>query len=300
MSGRNFIFTDADLDGIGCMMVAKWCKGEKTPFITTTVTNFREDLLRWLQKNKITNFDNIYVLDIDVSEHADLLDHKNVVIIDHHECKYDVNYKNAKVICTPSCTSATKLTFQHFISVNPELKQQFTKQQIKFITLVDDYDSYTLKFPETVGLNIVLWSLTGDRVGKFYELFKDGFKQFNNEHRNMITIAQKKINDVLTSDNIFDARLKLGDNIYHVMSIFCDHNINEVAFEALKRFNVDICIIVNLRTKSVSFRKSPGCGVNLSKLAEICDGGGHQSAAGGKLTDKFLKLSTTFKKYETK
>jgi len=301
MSERNFIFTDAYLDGIGCLMLAKWCLGSKTPYITTTVTNFRENLLTWLQNHKLTDYDNVYITDLDVSQHADLLDHKNVTIIDHHLESYDEKYKNAKIVIDVTCTSATKLTFQHFIAINPLLRAEFTKPQLKFITLVDDYDSYTLKHSETVGLNVVLWSMTGDRVQKFTELYQNGFVPFNREQINMINIAQKRINDAISPENIYIASLPIGKKQAKVMSVFCDHNINEVGYEVINRYGVDICFIVNLRTKSVSFRRSKECDINVAKLAKVlCNGGGHASAAGGKLTDEFLSLSKRFTNYEVK
>lgn len=299
MSERNFIFTDSDLDGVGCLLVTKWCKGENTPFITTTVTNFRDNLLKWLHNHKLTDYDNVYILDLDVSEHVDLLDYKNVTIIDHHIASYNTNYQNATVISNITCSSATKLVFQHFISHYPELKSTFTKNQLKLISLIDDYDSYTLKYTETVGLNNVLWSMTGDRVGKFYELYKNGFTEFTLEHQNMIAIAKKKVNDAVSGD-LFTVTVPLQGKSRKIVSIFCDHNINEVAYEILQRFSIDICLVINLRTKTVSFRKSGTCDVNLAKLAEtLCNGGGHEGAAGGKLTDKFLTFSKLFKKYET-
>jgi len=82
-----------------------------------------------------------------------------------------------------------------------------------------------------------------------------------------------------------------------VVCIQCDHNTNEVAYEVLKKHNADICLVVNLKSKSVSFRKSKSCNVNLSKLAnKLCDGGGHSDSAGGAVNEKFLKLSKMFTK----
>jgi len=83
--------------------------------------------------------------------------------------------------------------------------------------------------------------------------------------------------------------------------VYFDHNINEVGYEVINRYGVDICFIVNLRTKSVSFRRSKECDINVAKLAKVlCNGGGHASAAGGKLTDEFLSLSKRFTNYEVK
>ena len=53
--------------------------------------------------------------------------------------------------------------------------------------------------------------------------------------------------------------------------------------------------MVNLKIGTVSFRKLKTCSVHLGKLASaLCDGGGHEYAAGGKVCDKFLDFCKFF------
>jgi oligoribonuclease NrnB/cAMP/cGMP phosphodiesterase (DHH superfamily) len=83
-----------------------------------------------------------------------------------------------------------------------------------------------------------------------------------------------------------------------VVSCFASHSINEIAHYSLKKYDSDIAIVCNLNSMSVSFRKNKErCSMKLNKLAEIlCDGGGHEYAAGGKVTDKFIAFTKTLNK----
>ena len=58
-------------------------------------------------------------------------------------------------------------------------------------------------------------------------------------------------------------------------------------------------IVVNLKTQSVSFRRAKNSAINVAKLAaKVADGGGHEAAAGGKLSDNFLNFTKIFKIYD--
>ena len=51
--------------------------------------------------------------------------------------------------------------------------------------------------------------------------------------------------------------------------------------------------------KRVSFRASKTFDYDVSKLAiKLCDGGGREKTAAGKLTERFLKFSSLFKQYD--
>ena len=297
MSGRCYVFTDADLDGVGSFMVSRWLKGI-TSFTTTTHKHFREDFVRWLSSNKLSDYEKVYIFDINVAEHFDLLDHPNVNVIDHNNGKDGyVNFNKATLVLDQDFSSTTKLVLKTFLREDSSLSSKLTHQIAKFVNLVDDYDSYKLALPDSIGLNNVLWSYTGNRVTKFLEEFSLGFNGFSTFHKNMIAIAEKKVQDTVNTVDTFMVNFPIDGKERKVVCIQSDHNINEVAYEVLKKHNADICLVVNLKSKSVSFRKSKSCNVNLSKLAnKLCDGGGHSDSAGGAVNEKFLKLSKMFTK----
>ena len=298
MSGRVYVFTDCDLDGIGSYLVSKWLISDDMPYTVTTCKNFRQDYLRWANHNKLSDYDKVFIFDINVSEHVDLLDRSNILVIDHHNGKDGYSeFGKAKLILEPEYSSTCLLVLKTLLALNPKLKSKLTPERAKMIKLVDDYDSYTLQYPESTGLNTILWSYTGNRVQKFIEEFGDGIKPFTSFQKNMISIAEKKVKDAIETYDLFKIELPIEGKKRKIVSIQCDHNINEVADGLLKKYNFDICFVVNLKSKSVSLRKSKGCDVNLNKLATtLCDGGGHPDSAGGKITDTFLKCAKMFTK----
>ena len=78
--------------------------------------------------------------------------------------------------------------------------------------------------------------------------------------------------------------------------MFADYAINEVAQYFIKKHKADIGIVINLKSNTVSFRRSKKGKADVSVLARtLCEGGGSASAAGGKLTDRFADLTKKFK-----
>jgi nanoRNase/pAp phosphatase (c-di-AMP/oligoRNAs hydrolase) len=72
--------------------------------------------------------------------------------------------------------------------------------------------------------------------------------------------------------------------------------INDVALYALNKYKVDICMILIPGINRVSFRRDRSSNANLLKVCQTyCNGIGHEYAAGGELTERFLELTKTFK-----
>lgn len=297
MNGKNYIFTDSDLDGVGSLLVVKWLVDNDISYKTTTYRNFREDFLSFLTNNKLSDYDNVFICDLNVSEHCDILNYKNITVIDHHNGKdnYD-GFNKTELILDSNYSSTTKLTLKYIINNYPKSVTKLTKKKAKLIELIDDYDCYRLAHKESIGLNQVLWSYTGNRVEKFIEDFKEGFEGFNLYQKNMITLANKKIINALKTDDGFIYETNIDGKPKRLVSLVCNHNINEIACGLLKKYKCDIAFIVNPKSKSVSVRKRKGDSTNLCKLAsKLCEGGGHTDSAGGKLNETFLKFSKLFK-----
>ena len=83
---------------------------------------------------------------------------------------------------------------------------------------------------------------------------------------------------------------------YTAVSIIADFAISEVAHYIISKHNADIGFVVNLNTKTVSFRRCKTCDVDVSILAKnLCGGSGSPAAAGGGLTSQFANLTKNFK-----
>ena len=297
MNGKDYVFTDSDLDGVGSFLVLKWILDTEISYKTTTHKNFRGDFVKFLSKNKISEFDTIYICDLNVSDHSDLLNYKNIVVIDHHNGKdnYD-EFTKPTLVLDSDYTSTTKLVLKYGLDTIPNTNTKLTGAKAKLIQLVDDYDSYKLSHEESLGVNHVLWSYTGDRVAKFIQEFGDGFSGFSLHQKNMVVLANNKIHDQVENGEAFSYKTNIDGKPYKLISSVCSHNINEVASGLLKKHASDIVFIINPKSHSVSVRKRSGVSVNLNKLAgKLINGGGHTDSAGGKLTEAFLKFTKLFK-----
>lgn len=289
------IFTDSDLDGAGCSVALQWFlpKTYNITIIPTTISKFRNELLDWLKNDKLSNYDLVFVCDLDTTELSELIDFNNVYIIDHHESHNPLIYKNCKTHII-NASSATLLVYELFLK-----NKNISKEKMALIKLIDDYDSFNLKYKQSKELNIIYWSLSGNRPIKFFEIFNNGFKGFDKFQINTINNYQQKLNKLISSIQLFKGIVNFENKQYNCLSTIVDSCINDVSEYIYKTYNTDIVFIVNLKSNVVSLRKNPNCNIDLSKLAkQIGNGGGHTTAAGCPLNDQFMELMKNFIPYE--
>ena len=290
-----YVFTDFDIDGVASLLMLHWALGAKPgqiTFKTTTVSNFRREFLSWLDQNNINDFDKIYILDLDISKHADLVDRKNIEIIDHHltHVKALDAYKNVKttVVETTSCAKLMYNTFKDKVELKPEQKY--------FIALADDYDCYQFKLKESYELNCLYTNTqkttTKVRAEIFLEKYYNGFKPFNAQEKAIIKEFVDRKNKAINNLQIFAGKVSVAGKERVVYGTHGNKFVNEICDHILNTHPADIVFFVNSDNSHVSFRKNKKCEVDLSKLAaKICDGGGHEYAAGGKVTESFMSFT---------
>ena len=289
------IFSDCDLDGIGSYLVFRWFTGMKNiEHEICSQSNFRKTFSAWSMKNKIEDYDKVYIFDLDVSQNnLDLVDHENVSIVDHHDTHVQNKdkYKKATTILS-EYTSCCKLLYD--LLRKKYEKRKLTDHQKLLILMVDDYDSYKLQVKGSYELNVILWNYVGQRAEQFTRDFGDGFKGFNQSHLNMIALNKKKVTRVISELQIFEGSLPLNGKKYNLFATMASESLNEVAHHVINSYKCDIVMVMNMNTKRVSFRvnKEKCPEVDLGKLASsIAEGGGHPYSAGGQLTDKVLTLT---------
>ena len=282
------IFTDNDLDGAGSALFVKWLFRDKlTKFdvIDTTEATFINDF-----NNKASTFidyDRIFILDLDLNqEQAALANQKQIVVVDHHtpHINHKYIYNNAKGIIQQheSCIGLLYEKFGESVSL--------TDAQRELIKYVNDYDSYNLNHKDSLKLNAIHRTYNNPKAEKFIEAFDTGFRPFTIQEKNSIKLFIKKFKEQLQGQ-VFIGKIKN----YKTVSIIANYAISEVAGFLIDKYNADIGIVVNLDTKTVSFRRSKQSNVDLSILARsLCDGGGSPGVAGGNLTQEFGSLTKYF------
>lgn len=283
-----YLFTDCDLDGAGCYYVLRKVIGCEFKHTQTTEKNFRTDFLNLENKEK---YKKIYICDLAVIENnLDIIDLPNVVFINHRgvESYNDLIIKNLRQesVNSPSCTMLL------YKKLKEKLKTPFTKEEKILIALINDYDSYELKFPESKNLHFLFSSFEGDRLIKFYNTFATGFTGFNETQENIINNIHAKINNAFTALRVFKGNIKVGNNKIEICSTFNNIFPSEICDKLIQTYKCDVAISVNLNNSGVSIRKNKNTSINLGKFAKkIFDGGGDDCVAGGKITKAFLELS---------
>jgi oligoribonuclease NrnB/cAMP/cGMP phosphodiesterase (DHH superfamily) len=278
-----FVVSHMDVDGVVSYMVLKWYFGRDLDVMFTTPQKFGDEFALWSKEN-FDKYDKIFILDLDVSENQELVDFDKVVVVDHHTTN-DADYKNAKTKIE-ECTSAARLAYQMFSKLP---NANFTRAQKALIAMADDYDSYTLKIPQSKELNILLFE-SQRKPFNFIEDFKDGYVGFNETQKNTITLHKRKLHKILDELKTFHNNIKIQDKLRHVVAGFASECINEVAEYLIKTYEADLAIVVNLSSGHVSFRKDNDKNEDLdvSKVAQtLCEGGGRAETAGGTITEAF-------------
>lgn len=299
MPKNYFIISDSDLDGICSYITLSWfLTGEpNVPYKLTTVTDFKRDISEWLKLNKLSDYDKVFILDMDISNDMELVDKKNVVVIDHHRTHVPniEKYKKAKTVIK-EYTSATKLIFDQFKSA-----KELTKEQKLLVALADDYDCYALKVPTSYDLHIVYYqtqnSTDKSKQQKFIENFGMGFKGFTEFQKNIVKFHHAEVKKIIDACEIFGGKMIIHNQEIVVRSTVCERAINEVADHLIRNLGADVAIVVNPRSSRVSFRRrAESANIDVSKLAEeYAEGGGHEYAAGGKITEKFMQFTSLLK-----
>ena len=218
-----------------------------------------------------------------------LIDYKNVIYIDHHKTSSTLQFTNAHTFISDhsSCTLQIYSLFKKSIDINDKQK--------KLIALIDDYDSYKIIFNKSKHLNILFWNFYNTSLSTFLTDFYDGFVDFTEVQQKIIHQALVNQKNIINNLKLFSCKTKINNKEAVFVSTFADSCINEVAEYILLNSNIDVAVVVNIKNERVSFRRNKNSNIDVSILAQkMCNGGGHEAAAGGQLTEDFLTFSKSF------
>lgn len=286
--------THFDLDGFLCYQILKWTfPNAVIDCLPINIQNFRNSFTLWLSNNNIEDYDKVFIMDLGVYEHKDLIDHENILIIDHHTGHSSITYDNAKSVIKDGYSSASKLTYMLFKRL---YNLKLTKPQALLLLYVDDFDSYVLNFKESFQLNTVFWEST-KKFEDFSRFFGNGFYGFNEHQQNIIKLHEMNVQKVRDNLVVYAGNVKIQGKDRYVCSTFSSRYINELADILIKEHNAEVVLIVNLTSEHVCYRKAKHSDVDLSILATVLgNGAGHKNASGSPLTEKFTIFSSNLTK----
>lgn len=287
------VFTHYDLDGVTSLLVAKWfynqAKITYTPIYRAG--EFRAEFTSWLSSNSLGDYDKVLILDLFCHDAYDLIDSANVIIFDHHNTHVEAikkqPYKRAKCVVKET-TSCSMLLYKVMRRAFPDI--DITKPQKLLVVIADDYDSYTLAIKYSEPLNWV-YSSYNQKFETFLKRWHAGFTGFNTNEISMIKIKIDTVKKIIRESDYFRGTIK-G---YSVIAAIANDCPNELHQHMLDNYGTDVTIVVMTKQNRVSWRKQRDCDAPLARWAEkLCDGGGHDYAAGGKITESFQKIAMTF------
>lgn len=283
-----------DLDGAVSYLTTKWAHPNyEIECMPVVGYEIRQEIVKWMLNHNFTDYDKIFFLDLDTADLKDLIDHKNVIIIDHHKSHVDkMEYKKAAAI-VKEYSSAALLAYKVYRKL---YNIEFTENQKKLIIYANDYDSYTNQLLESKILNIIFWN-TQKSFETFIDTYQNGFIPFTKEQLAIYRIYQNELKKMLSELKVYQGiYADVDGECRTVIATFAENHINDVADYLLETYDADVVIIVNLKSKHISFRRPKNGTMRLNVFAEsIAHGGGHEYSAGGIITDNFMSFTKTLK-----
>ncbi|MBB5325880.1 oligoribonuclease NrnB/cAMP/cGMP phosphodiesterase (DHH superfamily) [Anoxybacillus tepidamans] len=283
------LFTDSDLDGIGCGLLATIAFGGKVDVSYCSYRNLNERVRQFIE-NDTHDEAHVYITDLAVNEEVEKkLDErfqagKHVQVIDHHVTALHFNRypwgwvepvnKHGKKTC------ATSLFYEYLVR---QQKLQRSEALDEFVELVRQYDTWEWDENNNIQakrLNDLLSMLGMDEfVQQMTErLQAQQMFSFTDMEEFLFQVEEKKIQRYI--------RLKQKQMVqtwideYCVGIVFAEQHISELGNALSKRCpHLDFIAMVNLGTKHIGFRTIHDF-VNVAEFAKRFGGGGHPKASG--------------------
>ncbi|MDE8564136.1 DHHA1 domain-containing protein [Anoxybacillus rupiensis] len=295
------LFTDSDLDGVGCGLLATLAFGSEVDVSYCSYRNLNERVRSFLE-NRQHDSAFVWITDLAVNhEIEEMLDHrfktgKHVQMIDHHITALHFNrHPWGWVVPVDECgkkTCATSLFYEYLIR-----EQRLERKEIldEFVELVRQYDTWEWDENNNVQakhLNDLLSMLGIDEfVRQMLErLQKESSFAFTDLEAFVLQIEEKKIQRYI--------RLKQKQIVQTwiegrcVGIVFAEQYISELGNALSKRLpHLDMIAMVNPGTKHIGFRTTHD-EVNVAEFAQRFGGGGHPKASGCSAdADAFLRFA---------
>jgi hypothetical protein len=290
-----YIFVPPSLDGAGAYLAIKWFLEPKNINIKL-IPSTKDTIISDLNTLSLAVFKKIYVVGAMFFENSEeIKDIETEFTL--FKLEKENNIAGSFKVISLDCKNYTELLYTAF---KTKMQVDLQENKKKLLTYIQDYLTYELKHDTfSIGLNYIFSNFNNyqqNRLEKFCTKYADGFHDFNDEDKKIISYYNDKLEHALKGDT-YIGELKISGVKVRVVSIFGEKCINEIASSILKSTNSDIAIVVNPTQQTVTFRRNSKCNVNLKNLCKhLCNGDGREYAATGKITEKFLEFSKVLQK----
>ena len=299
---KNILFTHTDLDGVGCVVLAKlFFKDDIEIVYCKNPQECSEKILEVFEETKFKDYSQIFVTDMSFNE--SILEDKKLYkilknrcrIFDHHATAYGLRDKLPLAVIMEQDKngknmSGTYLFHEYLISKGMAARSFF----VELIRSYDTWDWSKGSSQLANYLNILLF-------GKGRRFFVDSFvAKLERKDINELNIFSQYERDILEFEIDRNER-DIQKNLSNVMKIKTDSytiglvNMTTGDYSALGNricevFDVDIACMFDVTTGRLSLRTTRE-DINLGQLLTSSDfvGGGHYSSAGGNLGKEFAE-----------
>lgn len=294
------LFTDSDLDGLGCGLAAKFAFGDHVDVMYCTYRNLNQRVEQFID-NPDNDDVQLYITDLMVNEKVEKKLAKrfeqghHVQVIDHHVTalhfnnyewgQIKVEYDDGRKTC------AATLFYDYLLS-----KDQITTMQglEEFLELVRQYDTWEWEIEDNIKakhLNDLFWIF-----GRYpfqtemLERLKDPKVrfEFSDVEQFLLDTEERKKERYIHAKNRQLVQAFVGD--YCVGITHAEQYHSELGNELNKRNpHLDLIAIMNAGTKKMGFRTIYDH-VDVSEFAQRFGGGGHPKASGCEISEETFKL----------
>lgn len=304
------MFTDNDLDGVGCSILGKVVYGDKIDVEYCGYNDINKKVKEFINNNEVgfnCEYSFVYITDISVNEEvAEMINDRNFTtsaqdgqhgyrLLDHHKTadwlnKYvwaNVQTLNQSISQEGYLESGTSLLYDYFVEVGLILKSWLMhKHIIEFVNQVRMYDTWewnrlNLKTPKQLNdvFNIVgiqdFVDYHVNRLSKDKTIIPEIISE---EQKFLLKYKRKEIEDFIQYklSKVVVKKDSFGNNAGYVL---CDNKncTSELGSKMLIEFeNIDYaCIIYDggFALRSIG-------NFDVSEIAKKFGGGGHKNAAG--------------------
>lgn len=295
------LFTDIDLDGLGCGIIAKIAFGEHADISYCSYRNLNQRVEEFLD-NQESLQEEMYITDLAVNAEVEKRLAKRseegfyVRVIDHHVTALHFNqykwgmvkpeYESGKKTC------ATSLFYDYLLE---QKKIKKSKSLEEFIDLVRQYDTWEWDENNNVAakrLNDLFYILSREKLEE--EILQrivsnpDSFSLTDSENM-ILDLEERKIERYIHSKN--RQLVQAFIDPYYVGVIHAEQYLSELGNELNKLHpHLDMIVLLNMSSKKMGFRTIHDS-VNVAEFAKKYGGGGHPKASGCEMTEE------TFKKF---
>jgi oligoribonuclease NrnB/cAMP/cGMP phosphodiesterase (DHH superfamily) len=282
------LFTDSDLDGIGCGLLAKLAFEE----INISFCSYRnlDERVRQFIEDEQNKESELFITDLAVGEEVEkkLAERFNVGghvrVIDHHVTALHFNqYPWGWVKPTDEQgkkTCATSLFYDYLIR---EGKLERNETLDEFVELVRQYDTWEWEETNNTRAKRLNDLLTILGLDEFWDKMSErlaagGPFSLTETEELILDMEEKKIQRYIRMKQKQLVQRWFGD--YCVGIVFAERHLSELGNALSKRCpHLDLIAMVNMGTKHIGFRTIHDT-VNVAEFAKQFGGGGHPKASG--------------------